>query len=104
MEVAVEISSSIRCTCGFAVAALVLVLLGTGRAPAATTCALVASPSGSDSAPGTPAAPFRTAQKLADSLRAGQTGCLRAGTYRQARLVLRRGGTSGAVVKLTSYP
>jgi parallel beta-helix repeat protein len=46
-----------------------------------TACWLVASPTGSDSAPGTFAAPFRTAQKLVSSLHAGQTGCLEGGTY-----------------------
>ncbi|MFN8121224.1 MAG: right-handed parallel beta-helix repeat-containing protein [Thermoleophilia bacterium] len=48
--------------------------------PAATAdCAKYASTSGSDSAAGTAASPYRTAQKLADSLGAGQTGCLSGG-------------------------
>ena len=37
----------------------------------------MASTLGDDSAPGTLTQPFRTVQKLADSLSAGQTGCLR---------------------------
>ena len=45
------------------------------------TCHRAASPFGSDTAAGTLEAPFRTAQKLADSLGSGQVGCLRAGTY-----------------------
>jgi arylsulfatase A-like enzyme len=40
-------------------------------------CDLVASTAGSDSAPGTLDQPFRTVQKLVDSLPAGDTGCLR---------------------------
>ena len=47
------------------------------------SCDKVAAPSGSDSAAGTAASPYRTAQKLADSLAPGQTGCLRAGLYEQ---------------------
>lgn len=50
-------------------------------ASAAVSCDRVASPSGSDDNGGTVASPFRSAQKLIDSLSSGQTGCLRAGTY-----------------------
>lgn len=76
---------------------------------AAQACDRVASPLGSDRAAGTDAAPFRTVQKLADSLAAGKTGCLRAGTYSQATgdayvLRLNRGGAQGAPLTLTSYP
>jgi nitrous oxidase accessory protein NosD len=52
-------------------------------AAAASSCAKYASTSGSDAAAGTQAAPYRTAQKLVDSLGSGQVGCLRAGTYSQ---------------------
>jgi parallel beta-helix repeat protein len=55
-----------------------------GAASAAVTCSKVASPIGSDAAAGTTAAPYRTAQKLVNSLAAGQTGCLRAGTYAES--------------------
>jgi parallel beta-helix repeat protein len=54
---------------------------GGGVASADVTCNKVASPTGSDTAAGTAAAPYRTALKLVSSLAAGQTGCLRAGTY-----------------------
>src|SRR4051812_46967474 len=47
------------------------------------TCDKVAAANGSDSASGTADAPYRSAQKLSDSLVAGQTGCLRAGTYNE---------------------
>ena len=49
------------------------------QAAAAPACTRHAGLSGSDSAPGTESAPYRTAQKLADSLSAGQSGCLQAG-------------------------
>ncbi len=70
---------------------------------ATTTCNLVASPSGSDSASGTPAAPFQTAQKLVSSLTPGQTGCLEAGTYNE-NVTFRTAGTATAPITLTSYP
>src|SRR3954451_23391027 len=67
------------------------------------TCDKVAAPGGSDNAAGTADAPFRTAQVLADSLTAGQTGCLRAGTYNED-LTIRQGGRPGAPVTIRSYP
>jgi parallel beta helix pectate lyase-like protein len=54
-----------------------------GRPPKA--CARFAAENGSDSNRGTWRAPFRTAQRLLNSLRTGQTGCLRAGTYTTSR-------------------
>ena len=71
--------------------------------PAAVSCDRVAAPSGSDSAAGSATSPFRTAQKLAESLAAGQTGCLRAGQYEQDVKVT-RGGSSGSPITLSSYP
>jgi hypothetical protein len=50
-------------------------------ASAAVGCDRVASPSGSDSNRGSVASPFRTVQKLVDSLDSGQTGCLKGGRY-----------------------
>jgi len=73
------------------------------EASASTTCTKVASPSGSDSASGAPSAPYRTAQKLADSLSAGDTGCLRSGRYEQS-VKISRGGRADARVYLRSYP
>jgi parallel beta-helix repeat protein len=66
-------------------------------------CARFAAPSGSDSASGGAAAPFRTAQRLADSLGPGETGCLRAGSY-DAGVTFRHGGSPGAPITLRSYP
>jgi parallel beta-helix repeat protein len=62
-------------------------------------CTKFAGPAGDDSASGTAAKPYATAQRLADALRAGETGCLRAGTYQQEELTLATSGT-----RLTSYP
>ncbi len=68
-------------------------------AAAPTTCTKVAAPTGSDSAAGTEAAPLRTVQKLVDSLSAGQTGCLRTGTYGGSAVYLRKPDTA-----LQSFP
>jgi Periplasmic copper-binding protein (NosD) len=62
-------------------------------------CAKVASPNGDDSATGTADRPYATAQRLVNSLAAGETGCLRAGTYRQEEVTL-----ATRDITLTSYP
>jgi parallel beta-helix repeat protein len=72
-------------------------------AGAATPCDKFASPIGLNSNPGTEALPFRTAQRLANSLASGQTGCLRAGTY-AGGMAVTRGGTAGAPVTVQSNP
>jgi len=69
------------------------------EAAAPTTCTKVAAPTGSDSAAGTEAAPYETVQKLTRSIAAGQTGCLRAGTYGGADIFLDKPDTA-----LQSYP
>ncbi|MFL5868628.1 MAG: NosD domain-containing protein [Thermoleophilaceae bacterium] len=80
------------------------VAFSASEASAATGgCTKVTAPSGSDSAPGTAAAPFRTVQKLVDSLSPGQTGCLRAGSYSE-NVEVRSGGTSTARLRVTAYP
>jgi hypothetical protein len=53
--------------------------------PPPRACAKFAAEKGSDSNRGTWRAPFRTAQRLLNSLRSGQTGCLRSGTYTTSR-------------------
>jgi nitrous oxidase accessory protein NosD len=73
-----------------------------GEEPA-VTCHRTAAPAGSDSAAGTTASPYRTAERLASALQPGQTGCLRAGTYVED-LRVNEGGRPGAPVALTSYP
>lgn len=72
-----------------------------------TTCDKYAAVTGSDSGTGASTAPFKTVQKLIDSLSAGQTGCLQAGTYDSAGnrdIKFRTGGAVGKPVTLTSAP
>jgi parallel beta-helix repeat protein len=80
-------------------------MFAVGAAPtsATVTCNRFAATTGSDSAAGTSAAPYRTAQKLMDSLAAGETGCLAAGTYNES-LRVNHGGQPGAPIQLTSAP
>jgi hypothetical protein len=77
----------------------------TRKAPA---CTRFASTQGSDSANGTKRRPFRSAQRLADSLRPGQTGCLRGGTYRDEGeefvVMFHRAGRPGAPITIRSHP
>jgi nitrous oxidase accessory protein NosD len=75
-------------------AALVLAVLAllvqmvAPRSPAAAgeSCDRFAATSGSDGGSGSRSSPYRTPQKLIDSLAPGQTGCFRAGTYRFSEL------------------
>jgi len=92
----------------FVVAALAAVTASALCAPAgaqaaSATCTKVASPSGSDGAPGTAAQPFRSAQKLAYSLAPGDSGCLRAGVYTENVEFTRAGGSSSRI-RFQSYP
>jgi Right handed beta helix region len=79
--------------------AAVMALTAAPAAAASTSCTKVAAPNGSDSAAGTEAAPYLTVQRLVKSLGAGETGCLRAGTYGGAALYMRKPDTA-----LQSYP
>jgi hypothetical protein len=62
-----------------------VLLLGPLGAPASAAhsspCDVVASATGSDSAPGTLGLPLATPQQLTEQLQPGQTGCLRGGIY-----------------------
>jgi hypothetical protein len=69
----------------------------------AATCDRVASPLGSDAYAGTVAEPYATADKLANSLAPGQTGCLRTGIF-QGDVRVSKGGATGAPTTITSYP
>ena len=73
--------------------------LAAASAPAdgATACDRFAAPSGSGAA-GTLQRPYGTAKKLVNSLHSGETGCLRAGTYRFSSLIVNR-----ASITLTPY-
>ena len=96
----------VRCAIAVGLAVMLLGSFGVGSGSAASTvsCSLYASPSGSDSGSGSASSPFRSAQKLVDSLHAGQTGCLRGGTYSQATLRFSHGGAAGAPIVLSGYP
>lgn len=91
---------------GIAVTAMLLILWSCGSAPAtAASCTKFASAAGSDSASGSAGSPYQTAQKLFDSLFAGQTGCLAPGqTFSVGTLRANRSGTPGNPVTLTSAP
>jgi parallel beta-helix repeat protein len=71
--------------------------------PPPPSCTKWAAPNGSDSAAGTYASPFRTAQKLIESLSAAQTGCLMPGTYVE-NLRFSVSGQPGLPITLTSDP
>ena len=66
-------------------------------------CDRYASPLGLNLNPGTEELPFRTPQRLANSLLAGETGCLLGGTY-AGDLTISRGGRAGAPVRIQSAP
>lgn len=72
--------------------------------PVSRRCTRWADPAGDDRATGARKQPFRTAQKLVDSLNAGDIGCLNRGTYDQRILALRHSGTSGSGIVLRSTP
>jgi hypothetical protein len=86
-----------------AAALFVVVALSPGTGAAEPPCDKFASPFGVDTNLGTELQPFRTAQKLANSLTAGQVGCLRGGTY-AGSLTIPRGGTADAPIMIRSYP
>jgi parallel beta-helix repeat protein len=88
-----------------AAASALAVAAGTGTATAdAGTCTRVAAPGGSDSAAGTEAAPFASAQQLVDSLGPGDVGCLRQGTYEED-VTINHGGTGeDSRVVVRSFP
>ena len=85
------------------VAALALAALAAIAPSQASACNRVAAPGGSDGAAGTAAAPYATFGKLAHWLAPGQTGCLRAGTYRE-NVEVNANGAPGAPITIQSYP
>jgi parallel beta-helix repeat protein len=85
---------------------LLAIVLASSAAPTAsaeTTCSRFASTSGSNSNPGTAAAPYRTVQFLVSRLQAGETGCLRTGEFSE-HVAIGRGGNPGNPIVLTSAP
>jgi hypothetical protein len=84
-----------------AAAALALAALP-AAASADTGRAFFVATSGSDSAPGTKAKPWRTIQKAANTVPAGSTVEIRGGVYRE-RVVVRVSGGPGAWITFRSY-
>jgi hypothetical protein len=89
--------SSVLHACVFATAGLTLL------APPAGAATYYVATTGSDAGPGTLAAPWRTIQKAADTVAAGDTVLIRSGTYAE-RVVLVASGTPGAEITFAAYP
>ncbi len=81
-----------------------LVATAVPSAHAAPACTRYAAPGGSDSASGSASAPYRSAQKLQDSLAPGEVGCLAPGATFSERLRGNRGGQPGRPITMTSGP
>jgi hypothetical protein len=64
-------------------------------------CSKFASPTGSDDAAGGPANPYRTVGRLAQSLAAGNTGCLYGGTF-TGDVSIRNGGTAASPITVAA--
>lgn len=92
-----------RIASAFAAVAAISAFAFAPAAQADVTCTKVAAPGGSDAASGSVDAPYATAQKLVNSMGAGDTGCLRDGSYRE-NLKITHGGNADARVTLTSFP
>ena len=75
--------------------------------PPAVHCDLYASPAGSDSSGnGSIGSPYASVAKLDAALHAGQTGCLRAGSYGSTSTWVKvyTNGSSSGQITITSYP
>jgi len=67
------------------------------------TATYYVSPDGSDANPGTEANPWKTIQKAADTLTAGERVCIKAGTYKE-RVVPQNSGSQNAYIVYAAYP
>jgi hypothetical protein len=80
--------------------------IAAARTAGAANCGRYAAPWGDDRARGTKTRPFRTAQRLVDALRRGETGCLRAGEYEAGGedyvLTFPRAGTARRPIRISS--
>ena len=103
----------LSCALGSALAVAVIVVTFPQQSPSSpwksVPCTRFAAPGGGDSQSGTKQRPFATAQRLVASLRPGDTGCLRSGTYNQRSpagyvLYVEHGGAPGAPITLRSFP
>lgn len=80
-----------------------VITLMLASAPAAQAATYYVSMAGNDSNTGTLALPFRTIQKAANLMRAGDTCLIRAGTYRET-ITPANSGASGAPITFDVYP
>src|SRR5215831_14727389 len=85
----------------------VLLLAGTSGTAEAVTYYVATT--GSDSNPGTVAAPFKTIAKASQALASGDTLYIRAGTYPESMTnhsngFVFRSGTAGAYTRYAAYP
>jgi hypothetical protein len=71
-----------------------------GAVPPNLGCARWAASNGSDAAPGSRSAPFRTVSRLGLALRPGQTGCLVTGSIFTENVKLWRAGARGRPIKI----
>src|SRR4029450_13488299 len=91
-------------TCWWRLARFSLLLLGLSSLVAATQAATYyVAPSGSNSNPGTLAAPFATLQKAHDIANPGDTIYMRGGTYVAAQVDITRNGSSGNYINVFNY-
>ena len=67
-----------------------------------STSAYHVATTGSDAATGSSAAPFRTIQRCANAIGAGETCCIHGGTYKEAVTVSGKAGTASAPVTFES--
>ncbi len=72
-------------------------------APGAGAATYYVAENGSDGAPGTLAAPWRTIQRAANAVAAGDTVYVRTGTYAE-RVVMVSSGAPGAEITFAAYP
>ena len=79
---------------------IAVVLLFGGVASATT---YYVAPDGNDYNPGTEAQPWKTIQKAADTLIAGDTVYIKAGTYNE-RVIPKNSGSPGNYITYTAYP
>lgn len=85
-------------------AGAVLLIATSPASSSSASCDRVSAPTGSDlTGTGTQGNPWRTMQKLSDSLTPGQTGCLRNGTYDED-VTATDSGLAGARITIRSWP
>jgi hypothetical protein len=88
---------NVRALLALAVLLLVVVALFASLSPVRAATNYYVATTGNDANPGTSASPFRTIQKCADVMVAGDTCLVRSGTYRET-VTPARSGTSGSPI------